>query len=110
MTEIDAMDFLDLFTQHIPDKGFRMIRYYGALANRVRTKCLSKIYDLLNQTIEKPKILSWAHSMYLSFGYDPMRCMLCGGKMLLREIKFGVSFQNIKEQHYALATGGHLRY
>jgi hypothetical protein len=110
LTEIDAMAFLDLFTQHIPDKGFRMIRYYGALANRVRTKCLAKIYDLLNQTMEKPKILSWAHSMYLSFGYNPMRCMLCGGKMLLREIKFGVSFQKIKEQHYALATGGHLRY
>ena len=35
--EMDIDHFLYLFTQHIPEKNFRLIRYYGFLANRVRT-------------------------------------------------------------------------
>ena len=42
-------DFLKRLLQHIPDKHFRMIRYYGFLANRVRSKYLPKVYNLLNQ-------------------------------------------------------------
>ena len=32
----DAEAFIKRFVQHIPDKGFRMLRYYGFLAHRVR--------------------------------------------------------------------------
>ncbi|WP_155081296.1 transposase [Piscirickettsia salmonis] len=40
-------DFIDRLTQHIPDKFFKMIRYYGFLSYRTRTIILPKIYDLL---------------------------------------------------------------
>ncbi|RDH41266.1 hypothetical protein B9G39_29620 [Zooshikella ganghwensis] len=40
--ECTAEDFMTRLTQHIPEKGFRLIRYYGFLANRVRGKLLQK--------------------------------------------------------------------
>ncbi|QGP61486.1 transposase [Piscirickettsia salmonis] len=43
---------IDRLTQHIPDKFFKMIRYYGFLSYRTRTIILPKIYDLVGQTIE----------------------------------------------------------
>ena len=46
-------DFIKRLVQHIPDKGFRMIRYYGFLATRVRSKLLPKVYDLLDQPERK---------------------------------------------------------
>ncbi len=39
-------DFIKRLVQHIPDTGFRMIRYYGFLATRVRSKLLPTVYDL----------------------------------------------------------------
>ena len=31
-----AQDFIAAITQHIPDKGFQMVRYYGSYSNRAR--------------------------------------------------------------------------
>ena len=31
-----AEDFIAAITQHIPDKGFQMVRYYGWYSNRAR--------------------------------------------------------------------------
>ena len=45
-------EFIQRFIQHIPDKGFRMIRYYGILANRVRGKLLPIVYDLIDQIVK----------------------------------------------------------
>ncbi|APC95815.1 transposase family protein [Francisella tularensis subsp. novicida] len=45
-------EFLERFIKHIPEKSFRMIRYYGFLSNSIRGK-LPKIYQLLGQ---KPKV------------------------------------------------------
>ena len=42
-------EFIERFIQHIPEKGFRMIRYYGFLSNAVRGKLLPKIYKILGQ-------------------------------------------------------------
>lgn len=39
-------EFIRRFIQHIPDEGFRMIRYYGFLAHRVRSKLLPIVYWL----------------------------------------------------------------
>ena len=45
-------EFIGRFVQHIPDLNFRMIRYYGFLANRVRGKLLPLVYQLLGLKIE----------------------------------------------------------
>lgn len=37
---LTAEDFSKLLIRHIPDNNFRVVRYYGFLANRVRGKLL----------------------------------------------------------------------
>src|SRR3990167_583198 len=50
--KLSVDEFIGRFIQHIPDVNFRMIRYYGFLAHRVRGKLLPIVYQLLGQTID----------------------------------------------------------
>lgn len=72
---MNIFTFIAKFIQHIPDQGFRMIRYYGFLANRVRSNLLNFVYAALNQTqkfdLKKP---IYVMLMIKSFGFDPMSC------------------------------------
>lgn len=82
-------EFIRRFIQHIPDIGFRMIRYYGVLANRVRGRLLPVVYQLLGQQKlcrESAQQINFASLMEASFGVNPLKCILCGGKLLLELI------------------------
>lgn len=47
---------LQRYVSHIPARHFKMVRYYGFLANRKRGTLLPKVYDALEMTVrEKPK-------------------------------------------------------
>jgi len=59
--KMSVEQFIASFIQHIPDIGFRMIRYYGFLSNRLRGKLLPDVYN-----ITKPR----------SKGTDSF-CLLC---------------------------------
>lgn len=83
---IPVMDFIGRLIQHIPEKHFKQIRYYGLYArNRESDK-------KLNRAISKDKhrtILSfnrWRECTLLSFGYDPLKCPCCGQTMLFLEL------------------------
>ena len=73
---LNVFAFIAKFIQHIPDQGFRMIRYYGFLANRVRGSLLNLVYSALNQfkkfNFKKP---NYVMLMIESFGIDPMSCI-----------------------------------
>jgi hypothetical protein len=87
-------DFITRFIQHIPDVGFRMIRDYGALANRVRGKFLPIIYALLGQQqrgLDSLQKISFASLIKATFNIDPFKCILCGGKMVLELVVYGKS-------------------
>lgn len=85
-------EFIGRFVQHIPDEGFRMIRYYGFLAHRVRGKLLSIVHQLIGQQNEADApSLTYAELMQKSFGFNPLTCILCGQKLLLTSVKFGIS-------------------
>jgi len=52
-TQLRPFEFITRFIEHIPEKGFRPIRYFGFLANRVRGKFLSLVHMhclTMNQT------------------------------------------------------------
>lgn len=72
---MNIFTFIAKFIQHIPDQGFRMIRYYGFLANRVRGNLLNFVYAALNQIkkfdFKKP---SYVILMIKSFKIDPLSC------------------------------------
>ncbi len=76
--KLTAEQFIKRLIQHIPDKGFRMIRYYGFLVQRVRGKLLPTVYDVLKQVPETKKPSSHAELIHKNFGFDPLACILCG--------------------------------
>jgi hypothetical protein len=106
--EIDI--FLDKFTQHIPDKGFRMIRYYGFLANAVRGKFLPIVYKLLNQNVTKEPTLGWRVLMKKTFNVDPLQCILCGYDLACIGIDFGMTQSELRLHHYELANAKIIDY
>jgi len=71
-----------------------MIRYYGALANRVRGKILPSIYQLLGQkkiSEDVKKSTGFAFLMEKDFGVNPLKCILCGKNLVLELINYGKS-------------------
>lgn len=102
--ELTMDEFIERFIQHIPEKGFRMIRYYGFLANAVRGKLLPKIYKLLGH---KPKIkvdISYQQMSLLSFNVDPLKCILCGAQLLPSFRVIGKSTKQLMQFHTELAS------
>lgn len=85
----EAEDFLERLTQHIPDKGFQMIRYYGFLANRVRGKLLPIVYNLLDQPERNAIKITFPDLLKKTFGLDPLKCILCNSQMLFLGITRG---------------------
>ncbi len=98
-----AEAFIARFVQHIPDKGFRMIRYYGFLAHRVRSALLPTVYALLDQPTPQPITIRWPALLKQSFGLDPLQCILCQSPLRLAQIVFGLSTPELHRYHERLA-------
>lgn len=97
-------DFIGRFVQHIPDSNFRMIRYYGFLAHRVRSKLLPIVYRLLNQNMPKPTHSpSFVELMQKYFKFNPLTCILCGQQLLLATNHYGASISKLLKLHRELA-------
>lgn len=97
--------FIGKFIQHIPDVGFRMIRYYGFLANTVRGKLLPIVYSLLGH--EQPEILpapTFAQLIQKNFNFNPLTCILCSQQLVLSNVTFGTtSSHGLVASHRELA-------
>ena len=83
--KLHAIEFIKKLIIHIPEKHFKMIRYYGVYAKRHRNS------DKLFMAISKQqkdflkRNSNWRVSLLLSFGYDPLWCD-CGHAMSVLEI------------------------
>ena len=83
---IPALDFIQKLIVHIPEKHFKMLRYYGIYAKHHKQekklrKCISAEKQRFLHSIQ-----DWQHSILLSFGYDPLCCSECGTSMLVLEV------------------------
>ena len=83
---IHVYDFIKRLIKHIPDKNFKVVRYYGLYAKEHKQS--KKLFKLLNSTqIQiKQQLRKWNLSIELSFGYNPTKCD-CGGKLIFFELK-----------------------
>ncbi len=84
--------FIKIFTDHIPDIGFWMIRYYDFLSNRLRSKLQPKVHALLGQEIKYENIvnqLTYAQLIFKDFGVNPLDCILSGAELRLSCTIFG---------------------
>ena len=95
--------FIYKFTRHIPEKGMRLITYYGFLANRVRGEMLKLIYTLLDQTVNNKKFLTWRQSLINEFNYNPLKCLICGSDMKFHIAHSGMSHKQLTKQHKNIA-------
>ena len=85
---LPAIDFIKLLIQHIPEKHFKMTRYYGLYArNRELDKSLNRLVPKA-----KHKIIldfnTWRNRIALSFGYDPIQFPNCKKKMELLDLYY----------------------
>lgn len=77
---VSSVDFIKKLIIHIPDKNFKMIRYYGIYARKhkhdsILIRAVSGCHRAFIQKYNK-----WQHHILLSFGYDPLLCE-CGARM-----------------------------
>lgn len=83
---LPVLDFIQLLIQHIPEKNFKMTRYYGLYARR------RKKDDSLHKAIHESKhnilrsFTKWRTNILLSFGYDPLNCPDCNTEMQFVEL------------------------
>lgn len=90
--KLSVDEFIGRLVQHIPDINFRMIRYYGFLAHRVRGKLLPIVYQLLGQHNSNPSSPpTFSELIQKNFNFNPLICILCGQQLILTAIRFGLS-------------------
>lgn len=83
---VPVLEFIKRLIQHIPEKHFKQIRYYGIYARHRESD------KKLNLAVPKEKrrlILSfnrWRNCIAASFGYDPLKCPRCGETMALMDL------------------------
>ncbi|MCG9528874.1 transposase [Providencia rettgeri] len=72
------------YVSHITARHFKMIRYYGFLANSKRKYLLPKVYDALDMV--SPSVREKTGFVALTKGFlniDPYQCILCGSRLRL---------------------------
>ena len=110
---IPVLEFMERLSQHIPEKHFKMIRYYGIYArHRPNDKRLRRAISS-----EKHRIIldfnKWRSSILKSFGYDPLYCPKCKCTMSILEINYNhqkVSLQDLYERTINKARGNPLKH
>ncbi|MDP7135447.1 MAG: transposase, partial [Planctomycetota bacterium] len=89
-----AEEFIAAITQHIPDKGFQMVRYYGWYSNRARGERARReaepgapeTTDVIDVSeYHPPRIPSkkWRELIKKVWEVDPLICPHCGAEMKL---------------------------
>ena len=83
---IPAMDFIKRLIIHIPEKHFKMLRYYGIYAKHHKQE--KKLRKCISPEKKRfiTRTLDWRNSILLSFGYDPLHCDTCGTSLLVLEV------------------------
>lgn len=83
-----ARTFIANLIQHIPPPQFKMIRYAGIIASRVKKayrETLKPFFRYLGQAVQK---LTWRARTRRRTGRDPLCCSRCGRAMRLVEEAF----------------------
>lgn len=91
--KLSAIEFIELLVDHIPPKGFKMVRRYGLYSRRSKHTAM-EVLEGSKRFIQKslefisdiPAKLSWRERMIRSFGKDPLVCGSCHQEMELWRI------------------------
>ncbi len=90
-----AEDFIAAITQHIPEKGFQMVRYYGWYSNRARGERAKRqaegsepdnpagvqVIDVSDYQPRRLPSKKWRELIKKIWEVDPFACPRCGSEM-----------------------------
>lgn len=101
--EMDAIEFIKKVIIHIPEKQFKIVRYYGIYASHAKKRPhLIKMVD--EKILElKRKYKTWRFRIMKAFGHDPLSCPKCGTSMEIIDIyypKYGSVLEMIQQREY----------
>jgi hypothetical protein len=82
--EIEVMEFIARIIRHIPDRGFKTIRYYG-LYSRRRKKQVDKILKVKRRKISKKK---WKEKIEEETKRNPLICPRCERRGMEIEMEY----------------------
>lgn len=92
---VDAAEFIALITQHIPEKSYQLVRYYGFYSNRARgerreqeagldSTATPEEVETLDVLSYKPRRLpskTWRDCIRKVWEVDPLECPKCHTEM-----------------------------
>lgn len=78
-------EFIAKLIRHIPNRNFKMIRYYGIYAakNHKYQSYINKMFKLSEIRELKAK-KDWRNMLISTFKFDPLVCDLCGHMMKIK--------------------------
>lgn len=85
---IPALEFIKKLIIHIPEKHFKMLRYYGIYAKHHKQQKKLRLCISKEKRLFLSRNMDWRTSILLSFGYDPLKCPKCGTSMLVLEVYY----------------------
>jgi len=88
--------FIARLIRHIPDKGFRQIRYSGIFATRLRAKLIPAVNNLLENMKKLANIFITGLQNYLN---GLPRCSNCGNEMILTGISHHGKYYHLSEAY-----------
>ena len=94
---MDKYEFIHNVIKHIPDKNFKMVRYFGIHARRAKKSvhiAMEKLGLLVKYII---KSFSWRRNVKEYTGKDPLKCDKCKGEMLLYKVVYRNKNGDLKE-------------
>ena len=106
---LPAMEFIQLLIQHIPDKHFKMTRYYGLYARHREQD--EKLYKVISRSQHKIFLSfnKWRCLYISSMGYDPLECPHCKTTMVLLELYFNHKTVSLTELYTRIMAEFHCR-
>lgn len=96
---IPALEFIEKLIQHIPEKNFKMIRYYGVYARHRKSD--DKLRKAINPDLKRYLINrnKWRNNIFRYFGYDPLCCSKCSTKMVYLELRYNHKHVSLEEMY-----------
>lgn len=87
---LSAEELIGRMVEHIPDKHFKMLRYFGFLSNRRRGVMLPLVYAALEMTLASaPEMPGYASMLKGYVKVDPYECILCGEQLVFANFRAG---------------------
>jgi hypothetical protein len=86
--EMSASEFIGKLVRHIPERHFKMVRYYGIYSRNRKRKVqkVMSVWKRYKQVVYKRA--SWRSRIKKAFGYDPLNCSKCGHQMEMNDIVY----------------------